>query len=46
MTALLAFAWDALVIAALMLAAVTAGATWDRATAAARHHYAPGRHRR
>jgi len=49
-TALLASSWGAPTIAAVMLAAVVAGAglgaTYDRACAAIRHHYAPGSHRR
>lgn len=50
MIALLASSWGAPAIAAVSLAAVVAGATlgatWDRATTTARHHYAPGSHRR
>jgi hypothetical protein len=50
MSALLASSWAAPVTAILCGAALVAGATlgavWDRATTAARHYYAPGRHRR
>lgn len=50
MTALLASSWGAPAIAAAcglaVWAGATLGATWDRAPTAARHHYAPGSHRR
>jgi hypothetical protein len=50
MTALLASPWGAYAAGALALAAVwagaTLGATWDRATTAIRHYYAPGSRRR
>lgn len=51
MTALLASAWGAPVLAVTSLALVAAGAglgaTWDRATTAIRRHTAPtGAHRR
>jgi hypothetical protein len=49
-TALFASPYGAYAAAAASLAAVATGAAlgavWDRATAAARHYYAPGRHRR
>jgi hypothetical protein len=49
-TARLASSWAAPAAAILCGAALVAGAAlgaaWDRATAAARHYYAPGRHRR